>query len=175
MALLSRAGYARHRKCSLYAVQVAIKNGRISVTDDDKIDAEAADRQWAAETDPSKGKGRQKAGDGEARDTSSSFAEARRQREQAMAGLARLKLREKKAEVLQTSKVMAAWAGEIQRCRARLLAIPTKIAPLMIGVRTVAEAKRIAEEVVHEALGELSQPDLTPKKAKPRRKASRAR
>lgn len=51
--------YARHRGVNLFAVQKAIKAGRISVTADGRIDSEAADRQWAASTDAALQRGAQ--------------------------------------------------------------------------------------------------------------------
>lgn len=48
--------YARHRKCSLRAVQIAIESGRIKYEmveslGEKKIDQEQADRDWAINTD----------------------------------------------------------------------------------------------------------------------------
>jgi hypothetical protein len=52
MALMGYREYARHRGCTLNAVQTAIKTGRILATEDKKIDAVDADARWAATTDP---------------------------------------------------------------------------------------------------------------------------
>ncbi len=55
MALMGFREYARHRGVSLKAVQKAIIAGRIGtqvIEGREKIDAEAADRAWAATTDP---------------------------------------------------------------------------------------------------------------------------
>jgi hypothetical protein len=46
--------YARHRGVTLGAVQKAIRAGRISVNANNKIDSEAADQAWAANTDASR-------------------------------------------------------------------------------------------------------------------------
>jgi hypothetical protein len=54
---LSRRAYARHRHCSLTAVQKALKAGRISLLADDTIDPEAADRAWNAAAEASHGNG----------------------------------------------------------------------------------------------------------------------
>lgn len=43
--------------------------------------------------------------------------------------------------------------------RARAMAIPTKIAPLMIGIETIAEAKSILDDAMYELLMELSRLD----------------
>jgi hypothetical protein len=155
---MSRAGYARHRGCSLYSVQVAIKAGRISLTEDDRIDSDAADKEWAARTTPGPKRGPKKGTDGEA--VPADFAKHRAEREKAQAGLAKLKLQERKRQLIPTERAMQAWGGVIQRCRARLLAIPNRAAPLMLGVKTLAEGQTILQELIHEALSELANPDL---------------
>lgn len=43
--------------------------------------------------------------------------------------------------------------------RSRAMAIPTKIAPLMIGIETIAEAKSILDDAMYELLMELSRLD----------------
>jgi hypothetical protein len=47
---LSQRGYARHRSCSLKAVQKAIRTGRVALLPDGTIDPEIADRAWTART-----------------------------------------------------------------------------------------------------------------------------
>jgi hypothetical protein len=45
---LSLRGYAKHRGCTLFAVQKACRSGRISLLADGTVDAEAADAAWTA-------------------------------------------------------------------------------------------------------------------------------
>jgi len=54
MAMMGLREYARHRKCTLRAVQKAIEAGRIKVDAGKKIDSDHADRDWTANTDPGK-------------------------------------------------------------------------------------------------------------------------
>lgn len=58
MALMGYREYARHRGCSLKAVQKAIKDGRIAVVlaegNAKRIDSEVADVAWDRNTDPAK-------------------------------------------------------------------------------------------------------------------------
>jgi hypothetical protein len=49
MALISLRAYARHRGCTIRAVQKAIESGRIS-TIDGRIDPVAADADWRRNT-----------------------------------------------------------------------------------------------------------------------------
>jgi hypothetical protein len=45
---LSLRGYAKHRGCTLFAVQKACRSGKIRVLDDGTIDPDAADAAWNA-------------------------------------------------------------------------------------------------------------------------------
>src|SRR5712691_2315769 len=49
---MSLRAYARHRGVSLRAVQKALKSGRISAREDGRLDADAADANWARNTAP---------------------------------------------------------------------------------------------------------------------------
>ncbi|MBY0237878.1 MAG: hypothetical protein K2X55_01040 [Burkholderiaceae bacterium] len=52
--LMGYREYARHRGVTLGAVQKAIREGRISATEEKKIDSVAADRDWGINTDSSR-------------------------------------------------------------------------------------------------------------------------
>lgn len=54
MPQMSLREYARHRGCALSAVQKAIAKGRITRLENGKVDAAAADQQWAANTNAAK-------------------------------------------------------------------------------------------------------------------------
>jgi hypothetical protein len=45
---ISLRAYAKHRHCSLFAVQKAIRTGRIPVLGDGRVDVASADRAWDA-------------------------------------------------------------------------------------------------------------------------------
>ncbi len=44
------------------------------------------------------------------------------------------------------------------RVRAKLLALPSKMAPLVVGAKTAAEAQAMLRDTVHDALNELAAP-----------------
>src|SRR5271168_472174 len=52
MEPMSLRAYARHRGVSLRAVQKALASGRIAAREDGRLDAEAADTNWARNTAP---------------------------------------------------------------------------------------------------------------------------
>ena len=47
------------------------------------------------------------------------------------------------------------------RVRAKLLALPSKMAPLVVGAKTAAEAQKMLKDTVHEALDELAATTVT--------------
>ena len=50
MPLVSLRQYAKHRGVSHTAVEKAVKQGRIHLTPDGRLDVEAADREWSRNT-----------------------------------------------------------------------------------------------------------------------------
>lgn len=54
-----------------------------------------------------------------------------------------------------------AWGKVIQQARARLLALPVKGAPLLIGKKSLPEVKETLDALICDALNELTNPDLT--------------
>lgn len=65
----------------------------------------------------------------------------------------------RRGELLERSDVDAAVTAEFTRAKTRLLAIPSKAAPLIIQVDETAEAEVVLREAITEALQELSDPD----------------
>jgi hypothetical protein len=63
-----------------------------------------------------------------------------------------------RGELVSAEEVEEMWGGEFSRVKNKLLAVPPKIAPLMIGVKTPEEAQETIKAVIYEALNELSQP-----------------
>jgi phage terminase Nu1 subunit (DNA packaging protein) len=64
------------------------------------------------------------------------------------------------SELISTDEAMRAWGMVCHNIRSRLLALPTKSAPLLLGLKTMAEIQEIQKKLVYEALTELSNPDL---------------
>ncbi|HUX58133.1 MAG TPA: hypothetical protein VMV77_14240 [Bacteroidales bacterium] len=65
-----------------------------------------------------------------------------------------------KAEVINVDEAMKAWGQVVMIVRSRILAIPKKTAPLMVGIKRIAEAEDILKRVTNETLRELASPDL---------------
>lgn len=62
-----------------------------------------------------------------------------------------------RADVIPSEVVKEVWSQLLAACRARLLALPSRIATLAITATTHAEIEQIAGDLVHEALNELSE------------------
>jgi phage terminase Nu1 subunit (DNA packaging protein) len=74
---------------------------------------------------------------------------------QAQADKIKLDIAEKEGELVNARGIVMAWSNYIQACKKRLLAIPTKLAPRLVNITEVEEAKELLESVIDEALIEL--------------------
>ena len=69
-----------------------------------------------------------------------------------------LELERERGETVSVHEVAGLWAKLASEARARLLGMPTKAAPLVMGCKRVAQAKEILDREVHDALGALADP-----------------
>ncbi len=149
---LSIRAYARHRGVSHVAVLRAIKTGRVPAEPDGTIDAAKADAAWARSTDPAKASKPKAKADGKlravpeaamgsVRDTlkeqglpasgSVTFVQARTAHEIAKAHLARLKLQERRHEIVDRAKATALVFRLAREERDAWINWPARIAALM--------------------------------------------
>ncbi len=141
---MTQAEYARYRGISRQHVSRLVKLGAIRPDKAGKIDPVEADKALDRDS-PIGGK--------------ESFYEARARKEAALASLRELELQIKQGGYLHAETAERIWGETISRCRSRLLAIPTRLAPIIVHCKTPAEAQAKIETVIHEALTELSQMD----------------
>jgi len=81
---------------------------------------------------------------------------ARARKMEADAQLAELELLKAKRELVQSADVLKAWTDVLGAMRSKLLALPTKCAPLIATETDIAAIQDIVEKQIHEALEELS-------------------
>lgn len=86
----------------------------------------------------------------------SSYDEARTRKINAEAEIAELELQRIKATMCLTADVVKAWENVLHACKAKLLAVPTKMAPVLSNVSDTAAIKDHLENAVREALEELA-------------------
>lgn len=82
--------------------------------------------------------------------------EARRRKTAAEAALVELDLALRKKEIIEIESIAEVVGTEYANCRARLLAIPSKLAPILQTVEGIAEKRDAIEGAIVEALTELS-------------------
>jgi len=92
---------------------------------------------------------------------------ARAELAQAQAEKAKLELATLRGRLIPADKIERAWSDLILAFRSRALAIPKKLAP-RVSEATTAEAERILEEEIHEALAELAAGGGRPRKRRSR-------
>lgn len=70
---------------------------------------------------------------------------------------AELELAAMRGEMHKSEDVKTVWTECIVNCRSRLLAIPTKLAPVLYEAETVADIQEALKKAVYEALDELAE------------------
>ncbi len=87
--------------------------------------------------------------------SSMNYHDAKAKRETAEASMAEMRLRQMRGDLLPREVVEDEVARCISNCKSRFLGLPTKAAPVVIGMDEAA-AKTILKEMIYEALDELS-------------------
>lgn len=173
---LSFRAYARHRGVSHVAVQKAIRAGRIPVEPDGTIDPAKADAAWARSTEPGRSRAKPEklkpvadAAVGSVRETlkeqglpasgSVTFVQARTAHEIAKAHLARLRLQERKGELVDRARATALVFRLAREERDAWANWPARVAALMaaeLGVEA-HPMQKLLETHVRSHLAELAE------------------
>ena len=74
----------------------------------------------------------------------------------AKADIAEMEAERLAGDLVPTAEVEAAWTEIMARVRARMLAVPSRAAPMAIGQPSIEAAHEVIETFVHEALAELA-------------------
>ena len=61
-----------------------------------------------------------------------------------------LQLKKEKGELINTMEAMKAWGIVCQAIRSKVLSMPFKLAPLILGAKTILEIKEITEKFIRE-------------------------
>ncbi len=174
---LSRRAYARHRGVAESAVRKAIATGRITLEPDGTIDPAKADRQWEAQTDPSRrhvsGKpvprAAIKAVDDTLREAGTaapggemSFLRARMANEVLKAQTARLRLQKMKGELVDRAKATALVFDLARRERDAWMNWPPRVAADMAAELGVDAhlMEQVLEHHLRRHLAELAEIEI---------------
>lgn len=165
---LSIRAYARQRGVSHVAVLRAIKQGRVVLEPDGKVDPVKADVSWERSTDPARAKSKAKtdasklkpvaeAAVGSVRETlkeqglpsggNVTFVQARTAHEIAKAHLARLKLQERRGELIDRARATALAFRLAREERDAWANWPARIAALMASELSVSCGEMIGQPV----------------------------
>ncbi len=176
MPLYTIRGYAKHRGVSHPAVLKAIDTGRIPVRKDGRIDSELADRAWTLNTNLTKPrnsitgnpKGRLDGARGlpaglgsggtvgpEEERIVSGWAAARSLREAFAAKREKIAYEREAGLYVPVAEVHARLFEAGRKVRDALRQLPSRVAPMMIGLEQVDDAHRILQTEVDRALSEL--------------------
>jgi hypothetical protein len=178
--LISQRAFGRKLGVSLAAVQRAVAAGRITLTAG-KVDPAAAERQWRANTDPSKprniltgnprkarpagapsvpmdfGLGLPAAAGGQG--SGAEYARARATREIYQAHLAKLDLDRQMGLLVRADEMKVAAFNAARRARDQIISLPERLAVILAATPDPAEVHRILEEEADRICQDLSNAD----------------
>jgi hypothetical protein len=157
MPLVSLRQYAKHRGVSHTAVEKAVKQGRVKLTDG-KVDVEVADRDRSRNSSPVNAPKPQSrtatGGDGPA--SGPTYAQSRAVRELYLARLARIEFEERAAKLVSRDEVTVAAFTKARTVRDNLLNIPDRLAAMLAAEADPAQVHQILSEEIRKVLIELS-------------------
>ena len=108
-----------------------------------------------ARPEGARGPGRPK-GSGATADTYVLLAKARAKRETYRAQMAEVEYRARIGELLEAKDVAATWVAQVGIAKGRLLSLPARLAPAVLGLGDLRAIETVIREAIHEALTELS-------------------
>jgi phage terminase Nu1 subunit (DNA packaging protein) len=95
-------------------------------------------------------------------DTSDSgdYSSHRTRLTKAKADLAEMEREQLASDLIPANDARHAWSGMVANARTRLIAIPSKIAPLVVSAESINEAQDIIKNEIYEALQELADTEI---------------
>ena len=160
---LTRTAYARSRGLAYLAVREACEEGRITLFPGNLIDPDQADREWAANTDPTRGvnvvAGMEKRAAGVANGTpgappngSVTFNAVRTQHEQMRLELTRVELEERRGNLVDVGEVRREQLAISRRLRDAVLQVSQQLAATLAACTAPEECKQMLDKALRAAL-----------------------
>ena len=160
---LSIRGYARHRGVAESAVRKAITQGRITKGKNGKINPKIADKEWNKNTDPAQIKAEVAEEKPDYSQNSApnsisgpSYQQSRAIKEAYGAKLLRLQFEKESKKLISTDDVKVSAFNAARMTRDRILNIPDRVIPQLVGKTDIFEMKEILKAELIKALEELS-------------------
>ena len=162
---LSIRAYADHRRAAgldghtPWAVQKALRSGRIRKNAAGKIDPVQADADWDRRTSPSRRPEHTRGSGSDAPDTfrgsSAEFAQARAVRELYAARIARLEFEERNGKLVSVDQIKVEIFRKARQVRDRMMAIPGRVADQLVGETDARSIRKLLETEIRQALEAL--------------------
>jgi len=160
---LSIRAYAKHRGVTESAVRKAITQGRITKGKNGKINPQIADNEWGKNTDPAQIKptfAEEKPDYSQNSIPSSasgpSYQQSRAIKEAYGAKLLRLQFEKESKKLISIDDVKMSAFNAARMTRDRILNIPDRVIPQLVGKTNIFEMKEILKAELIKALEELS-------------------
>jgi hypothetical protein len=163
---LSLRAYAKHRGVTEAAVRKAISQGRISKSKNGKINPEKADKDWDKNTDPAQIKKttpeeKPDYSQNSAPNVGPSYQQSRAIKEAYSAKLIRLQFEKESKKLISIDEVKVSAFNAARMTRDRILNIPDRVIPKLVGKTDIFEMKEILKAELINALEELSKTNDT--------------
>jgi phage terminase Nu1 subunit (DNA packaging protein) len=162
MNLMSQSEYARKRNRARSLISRYVKHGRIVLVNG-KVDPEQADTALGF----GNGNGVVKNGDSISTKNGDNYWKEKARCQAAEASLKEMDLAQRRQELVEVDLVDYEFSKLVAAVRQKLLAIPSKIAPITFAQKTVAATQRLIEQGIHEALNDLGTYNAKSGKCKP--------
>ncbi len=166
MPIMSQRAYARHRGVNHFAVQKAIRSGRISTLADGRIDSDVADREWERNTTPRPpvvSKAPTRRADAEAEEgefpgggLQAAYTKARAIREQYEARLAKIRYEQQVGKLVNRDEVQVAAFNKFRTFRDAMLNIPDRVAALVAAEADPGKVHQLLATEIRKALNEFA-------------------
>lgn len=160
---LSLRAYAKRRGITEAAVRKAIKQGRITKNSNGTINPVIADKEWSQNTDPAQIKTtfteeKPDYSQNSIPSTASgpSYQQSRAIKEAYGAKLLRLQFEKESKKLIPVDEVKIAAFNAARMTRDRILNIPDRVIPQLVGKTNIFEMKEILKAELVKALEELS-------------------
>ncbi|HWR52218.1 MAG TPA: hypothetical protein VN428_13995, partial [Bryobacteraceae bacterium] len=154
MPPVSLRQYAKHRGVSHTAVEKAVKQGRITVGPDGKIDVDQADREWSRNSSPVNAPKPTSRPAPMSEPTSSgpTYAQSRAVRELYLARLAKIEFEERSSKLVSSDEVRVTAFTTSRTIRDNLLNIPDRLAAMLAAETDAAQVHQILTDEIRKVL-----------------------
>jgi len=158
MPVMSQRAYARHRGVSASTVQKAIGSGRIHTLPTGQIDSDAADAEWARNTQtqaPPVDRRGQPEEDGEVFGASQ-YTKARAVREHYQARLAKIDYEERIAKLVSGEEVQVAAFNKFRQFRDAMINLPDRLAAMLAAESVETTVHALLTTEIRKALNDFA-------------------